>query len=646
VRFFVRISLLLLTLFTCFNKLTAQLCQGSLGDPIVNITFGAGANPGPALLAATTTYQYVSTDCPNDGYYTLRNNTNSCFGNSWYSLSSDHTGDKDGYFMLVNASVQPSAFYLGTVSGLCGGTTYEFAAWIINVLRPSACLPSPTQPNLTFTLEKKDGSVLQSYNTGTITSSVVPTWQQFGFFFATPPDVTEVVIRIFNNAPGGCGNDLALDDITFRPCGPRLDASILGIANDTVSICEGSSRTYTFNCDVSTGFNNPSYQWQQSSDGITWNDIAGANTTSLTKNFTPANTPGKYMYRLAAAEAGNLGTPQCRIASKLLMVDIAANPVPLAGSNSPICEEEDLILNATSGTEYQWSGVNNFTANGESVTVSNVQTTRTGKYYVLVTNAAGCTKLDSVNVIVNPKPRASVSFSTATICEEDNLLLHSSGGSKYQWIPATGLSAENIASPIASPAVTTDYSVIVSNQFECSDTAKVVVNVNETPRANAGSDKWIIEGNPVQLSATATGQDINYSWTPVAYINDPQSLQPVVNPPRDTTFVLSVSSTNGCGTATDTMKVFVFKDIYIPSAFTPNNDGLNDTWNIPALNAFPEFELKVFNRQGQLIYQNKNSNIPWDGRYKGEAQPAGVYVYYVDLKVPGGKRKGTLTLIR
>jgi gliding motility-associated-like protein len=129
-------------------------------------------------------------------------------------------------------------------------------------------------------------------------------------------------------------------------------------------------------------------------------------------------------------------------------------------------------------------------------------------------------------------------------------------------------------------------------------------------------------------------------------MNDPQALQPIVNPPRDTSYVLTVESNDGCGIATDTVKITVYQDIFIPSAFSPNNDGLNDTWNIPVLNVFPAFELTVFNRQGQVVYQNKNSPIPWNGKYKGEPQPVGVYVYYIDLKLPGGQFKGTLTLIR
>ena len=643
---FARISIALIVTSLCFNDLDAQLCQGSLGDPIINITFGSGSNPGPQLNAATTSYQYVSTDCPNDGYYTVRNSTASCFGNTWHSLTRDHTGDPNGYFMLVNASFQPSAFYLETVRGLCGGTTYEFAAWIINVLRTTACLPNPTQPNLTFTIERTDGTVLQTYNTNTIGSLSTATWQQFGFFFTTPANVTEVVVRIFNNAPGGCGNDLALDDITFRPCGPQLSVGIVGSVTDTVTYCEGTPQNFTFNGTISAGFNNPSLQWQESSDGVGWNDISGAATTTLTKSYSATATPGKYLYRLSAAEAGNLNTPQCRIASRPLMIEISGNPVPMAGSNSPVCAVDTLILNASDGAEYTWSGPNNFTATGATQFLHDAQPGQSGKYYVSVINVAGCSTLDSVTVAVNPNPVASVSFSTTTICQGESIQLQAGGGSGYQWSPATGLSSDVVANPMASPGITTEYTVIVSNQFSCSDTANVFVNVTEAPRAYAGVDKWIIEGNYSELSGNATGQDISYSWSPNAYINDPLSLSPVVNPPRDTSYVLTVVSNAGCGIATDTMKVFVFKDVFVPSAFTPNNDGLNDTWNIPALNAFPGFVLTVYNRYGQIVYQNKDINIPWDGRFRGQAQSAGVFVYYLDLKVPGGQRKGTVTLVR
>src|SRR5256714_15354652 len=96
---------LITTFFGCYSY--AQLCTGSLGDPVVNITFGSGPNPGSSLNAATTNYTYVNSDCPNDGMYTIINKTSACFGNTWHSVNQDHTGDSSGYFMLVNASFTP-----------------------------------------------------------------------------------------------------------------------------------------------------------------------------------------------------------------------------------------------------------------------------------------------------------------------------------------------------------------------------------------------------------------------------------------------------------------------------------------------------------------------------------------------------------
>ena len=118
-----RLFTILILIILTTHTVSAQLCQGSLGDPIVNISFGAGPDPGPALSAAATGYQYVTNDCPNDGFYTLRGKSNNCFGGSWHNLNGDHTGNANGYFMLVNASIPPGALYLDTVRGLCGNTT-------------------------------------------------------------------------------------------------------------------------------------------------------------------------------------------------------------------------------------------------------------------------------------------------------------------------------------------------------------------------------------------------------------------------------------------------------------------------------------------------------------------------------------------
>lgn len=638
-------GILLLTLFFC-ARLNAQLCQGSLGDPIVNITFGAGANPGAPLTAATTSYQYTGTDCPNDGFYTVRNNTTNCFSSSWHSVQSDHTGDPNGYFMLINASVQPSAFYLDTVKGLCGGTTYEFAAWIMNVLRPGSCSPNPTQPNLTFSIERTDGTVLQTYNTNTITQDAAPTWKQLGFFFTTPGNVQDIVLRIFNNSQGGCGNDLALDDITFRPCGPQLQPTIAGNTNNNVNLCEGTAGQYQFSCTVSAGFNNPSFQWQERVNGGNWTDIPGANNTTLVRNFAATDVPGKYEYRLTAAEQGNLGTPQCRVASSVLSVRIATYPVISLQTNSPVCENTLLQLSAAGGVQYAWTGPAGFQSAQSDLSFAQAQTAQSGNYAVTVTNDAGCATSGSVDATVNPNPVATTAFATITICEGATAQLSAQGGTAYEWQPATRLSDATIANPVASPVNTITYQVIVSNQFGCRDTAESVVNVNHRPTANAGEDKWIVEGTTAQLNGSATGENISYLWTPALYMDNPAVLQPSITPPHDTSYVLTVTSNDGCGEASDTVKVFVYKDVFIPNTFTPNGDGVNDTWYIPALSAYPNFELAVYDRWGHLVFQAKKANVHWDGRFKGQPLTAGVYVYMLDLKDGSKLLKGTVLIAR
>ena len=623
----------------------AQLCTGSLGDPLVNISFGSGGNPGPALAAATG-YTYVNVDCPGDGFYTVRNNTSGCFGNTWHSLNTDHTGNGSGYFMLVNASLQPSAFYLDTVRGLCGGSTYEFAAWIMNVILPSSCNGSSNQPNLTFTIERTNGVVLQTYNSGNIPPTALPSWKQYGFFFTTPAGVNDIVLRIVNNAPGGCGNDLALDDITFRPCGPQLTPVVAGQSGTASSLCEGIAASFTYSCTVSAGFNNPVFQWQRRFNTGTWVDIPAANTTTYINNVLSNSAPGIYEYRLTVAEAGNIGSTQCRISSLPIRLTINTNPVAAATNNGPACQGTNIQLTATGGTQYNWSGPNGYSASGASVTILHTSLNQAGSYNVLVTNAAGCFANASTNISVQSAPLVSVSFTDTAICIKDSITLLANGSLNYQWLPAAGLSAVDIFNPKASPAVPTTYKVIGTNAAGCADSAMIDVNVYKRAIANAGPDKTIISGGFATLSAMIEGDYLSFNWTPSPDIADPTVLQPVVSPLTDATYQLNVVSKNGCGNSSDQVNVNFYTGIFIPNTFTPNNDGKNDTWNIPALDAYPSFQLKVFNRYGQAVFENSRLNQPWNGTFKGMPLGMGAYIYFVRLNDELPVLKGTVMIIR
>jgi gliding motility-associated-like protein len=640
-------KLILLKYFTVITLLwqtaTAQICTGSLGDAVVNVTFGAGANPGNALPQNTTTYQYISNDCPSDGSYTIINNTQSCFSNSWQTLTEDHTpNDVNGYMMLVNASITPGDFFIDTVYGLCVNTTYEFGAWITNVLLPTSCSPNPIHPALKFNIETTSGVILGTYLTGNIFETDRPVWKQYGLFFTTPANTNTVVIRLTNNAPGGCGNDLALDDITFKPCGPIITAGSLTTNLADIDVCNTNVQPILLSATIGTGFTTTAVQWQQSiNNAQSWIDIPGATTNNYT--FT-GNTIGTYLYRLTAAEGANILINNCRVASNTITITVHGQPTINISGVDTACEQKKIALTATGANTYNWIGPANFTWSQASFSIT-AQSNIAGVYTVTGTDIYGCINTANHIVTVKPAPIAILN-SPINICKGDSIQLQVLGGVMPNWLPVIGLSANNITNPIAKPLTTTTYFVTVSGTNGCIAMDSVVINVLQKPKLSAGPDKVIIKGQSVILDGSIEGNTISYYWLPTTNLNNALLLQPISSTTQNITYFLYANSTIGCGNAVDTMHVKVYDDIYIPNAFTPNDDVKNKTWNIAALAAYPDARLMVYNRFGQNIFASKSNTVAWDGTYKGLPLPAGVYVYVIDFKNKRPIIKGTVTVIR
>lgn len=625
----------------------AQLCQGSLGDPVINFTFGSGSNPGLPLPAATTNYQFFAGDCPQDGFYTVRNSTSNCFSGSWNYITQDHTGNPQGLFMLINASYQPGVFYLDTVKGLCPGTTYEFAAWIANMLRPYACGTAKQYPNITFTIESVTGDTLGRYNTGNLPeNSGAAMWIQYGLFFTMPPAQSTVVVRMTNNAPGGCGNDLALDDITFRPCGPSVNASIQGSDSIKVAVCDGQSNVYNFRGLLSAGFNNPAYQWQNSMDsGKTWNDISGSVAITYTKPQT--TVPASFLYRMVAAEGANISNNACRVHSNTITVTV--NPLPkinIPASHS-LCTNDTLTLSVTGGQTYSWQGPNNYTSTDSAIIIPNPGLQYSGNWYTQATSPLGCQVSATTAIAIHTAPVAFAG-NDAFICQGNTVQLTGTGagdGGTYSWYPATGLSAADIYNPIASPADSTLYTLTIKDANNCVVRDTMSVNVWHNPTANAGPDKRIREGEQVQLAGTAGGTSITYRWQPLYNIDNPALLQPTVYPLHDTTYILTVNSQVGCGTAADKVFVRLLEKVRIPNAFSPNGDGINDNWQIEKLYTYPEADVYIYNRYGQPVFHSKGYYKPWDGRMNNQLMPPGTYYYVIDVKNDQPKLTGWVQVV-
>ncbi|WP_187774786.1 gliding motility-associated C-terminal domain-containing protein [Pedobacter sp. BS3] len=627
------------------SLLYRQTMAQSLGDPIFTEDFGNGtATYAGALPAGTTSYSYVAQAFPNDGSYTVMKSTASS-GSVWWSAQ-DHTGDVSGthgYMMVVNASISVTDyFYKTTVSNLCPNTSYEFSAWVVNLLRSSDTSP----PNITFTIETTGGTILNSYTTGSIPlTSGGPVWKKFGFNFSTPANVTDVVIRMRNNSAGGApANDLALDDITFRPYGPVIDAGMNTSNSSTLTICADAIQPVNLHASVNSGgYTTPAYQWQVNANNSGWTDIAGATSTSVTVN---PNTAGTYQYRLAVGEAANFSNTQCRIVSSALTVTINAVPQVTTASNSPLCVGETLNLTSQGGVSYQWSGPNGFASALQNPTIANITDDNAGTYTVMVTSAAGCKATGQTTVAIGSRPSASVS-NNVSICSGSSTVLSASGGVTYQWSPATGLSDASSPNPVASPAATTTYTVsIYDASSACPATKNVTVTVLKPPVANAGPDKSTVQGNGIMLAGSASGDNITYQWSPADYLDNPAKLNPVATPAHDMTYTLTVTSNDGCGISTDQVTVKVYDKVIIPNTFSPNGDGINDVWNITALESYPQASVRVFNRYGNDVFHCTGYPTPWNGQSHNQNLPAGIYYYLIDLKNNTPPLRGWLLITR
>ncbi len=456
--------------------------------------------PGRSWQGFVTNMTYTTNNCPNDGEYTISNSltgAGNCHPPTWYNVPTDHTGNPNGYMMIVNASELPSVFFTESATGLCPNTTYEFSSYIVNLIIPSLLTASFSEPNITFSVETSSGQILATSTTGTIPPTAYsqgPVWVQYGTYFATPANVTDVVVVMTNNAPGGNGNDLILDDITFRACGPLIQEGFSSATGPTSKkLCQGSNANYTLEAQV-IGDGTPVYQWQSNYSGKGWVDIAGKTTNSLDISFENA-VVGSYQYRLGVANGSGIADVGCRVYSPPLTVTV--NPVPVIPPFPPqaFCEGNTLTLTASGGASYTWTGPNMAPTTQNPLVINNVTPANAGTYTVVALSDSGCTSAPvQASVTVVPKVVASVSTNSVTVCAGEPAQLNASGGIYYKWTPSTGLNNDSIPNPVATPLQTTKYTVNVSNGG-CSDsTQSVTVTVNQNPLANAGNNITLFEG--------------------------------------------------------------------------------------------------------------------------------------------------------
>ncbi len=305
-----------------------ELCEGSRGDNIFpDGDFGSGSanvlSTDPRLAPG---FVYQRNPPPNDGFYTITNNTGpwGSFANTWLNIQ-DNSDDPNGYMMVVNATFEPGIFYEKTVP-VCENTNYEFSADIINITDPNFS-PNFIAPNLSFLIN--DQVILE---TGNIQND--GNWRTFGFTFTTRTGVNAIKLTLRNNAPGGFGNDLALDNISFRPCGPGAAIP------DSTEVCLGKTSTLDANITLADEFPTLAFQWQVSTDeGFNWADVPGEN--GITIDLDDPQAGDWYRLKLANKEQ-NLGNFSCQSFSNIA---ILKGQDPDQVIIDTICDNESVMLN-------------------------------------------------------------------------------------------------------------------------------------------------------------------------------------------------------------------------------------------------------------------------------------------------------------
>lgn len=398
----------------------------------------------------------------------------------------------------------------------------------------------------------------------------------------------------------------------------------------------------------------------------TWAWDFGDGTPVVVRNSNAAVTHtyaawGNYTVSLTVTTSnGCVSTPKTKT------IVIKPEPHPAFGFPASACLPNAVIsfTNSSSivdGTAltYLWNfgDPGSGTANSSVAVAPSHTYTAVGPFAVNLqaTSVAGCVNDTTISVnVIHPQPKAAFTINKPSVCIGDAVSFtdNSDGkdGTVNQWFWNFGDgSTSNTQNPSHLYGTVNNFTVslYIINSIGCnSDTLSKNFDVYPYPVISAGPDRVVLEGGSITLEATATGNDLQYLWTPADHLNNNQVLKPTVsNIPNDMTYTLQVTARGNCAT-TDEVFIKLLLAPKIPNTFTPNNDGINDLWLIDYLDTYPGNRVQVFTRTGQLVFESIGYAKPWNGTMSGKPLPFDTYYYIIE---PGNGRKpitGYVTLVK
>lgn len=407
------------------------------------------------------------------------------------------------------------------------------------------------------------------------------------------------------NAPG------SITVISNTP--PKVD-----LRTSNSGFCKGKTVTLT-----ATPGRTFIYQWLKDGQPIN----GGVNVATVAQ-------PGVYSVKVTAPNG-------CSTESMPITIVQYDDPVvSIITTGNQLCPGSSLKLTATGRKlkNFQWI-VNGQNSAGDTNKV--LTASKAGNYAVAVIDSNGCRATSPLTSL------EMVTKITVKLDSVRNFCGTAFAPVALKGTPTGGVFVGNgVVNPTFDPKLagvgqhTITYTV--TGDLAClNGEAKRTVIVGTPATLDLGADRDLFKGSSLTLDTDLKG-DYTYDWTPTVGINEPNSARPVFSPERTTTYRVVAKEASGC-LAEDSITIHVFAGVYIPDAFTPNNDGQNDTWELKGLEEYPEAEVTVFDRWGQAVFYNKGS---YQKPFDGNTLPTGSYVYVIRSEPAGHVFRGQLLLIR
>jgi len=382
-----------------------------------------------------------------------------------------------------------------------------------------------------------------------------------------------------------------------------------------------------------------------------WWQLGNGSTSTLQQPVTTYTAAGNFTVQLVVTNSNG-----CLSDTIKKIIQVSSTPLAIFGYTAPLCENKAIVLTDASVigqgsiTEWYWKVNNGNLVTGQSIT--RVLTAGSHQVQLWVKNNNGCSSDTTGSVIlVNPSP--VIDFVVADACKDAQVFFSgiqaaSEPVGQWRWQFGNGGSAiSKDTQQVYRQTGTFPVALHALSQAGCSsDTVQKNINIYAT-NAFAGNDTIAATNRPLQLQGSG---GTSYEWRPSAGLSNPLMANPVAIINSNRSYILRAFTTVGCESF-DTIRIRVFDgpELYVPRAFTPNGDGLNELLKVLPVGMQQFKQFSIYNRLGQMVFTTNVPGKGWDGFFKGSLQPAGAYLWIAEAVGLSGNlvsRKGTVLLLR